>query len=88
MKDIQNVADSNDLGDSDFLKYILMAIMHNIIRKGLLPPLPNPLFKLSPPFSNCAIPPDKQYLLFKNFAFHSGVDAVENVTVKETLISV
>ena len=44
---------------------------------------------LSPPFfQNCAIPPDKQYLFSKNFAFHSSVDAVENVAVKEILISV
>ena len=40
---------------------------------------------LSPPF---AIPPDKQYSFFKTFAFRFSVDAVENVTIKETLISV
>ena len=54
-----------------------------------------PLFKSSPPvlpiplfFQSCVIPPDKQYLFFKNFAFFSSVDAVENVTIKEILISV
>ena len=51
----------------------------SIVRKEAL----SPLF-----FQNCAIPPDKQYLFIKNFAFHSSVDAVENVTVKEILISV
>ena len=45
---------------------------------GIIPPF----------FQNCAIPPDKQFLFFKNFAFYSSVDAVENVTVKEILISV
>ena len=48
-----------------------------------------PLFKSSPSFfQNCAIPQDKQFLFFKNFAFHSSIDAVENVAVKEILISV
>ena len=50
---------------------------------------PPPPFSLPPFFfQNCAIPPDKQYLFFQNFAFHSSVDAVENVALKEILISV
>ena len=40
-----------------------------------LPPFAYPSF-----LQNCAIPPDKQYLSFKNFAFHSRVDAVERNT--------
>ena len=47
------------------------------------------LFKSSPLcLTLCAILPDKQYLFFKNFAFHSSVHAAENATVKEILISV
>ena len=58
----------------------------SIVRKGVL----SPTFAYPPPpiFQNRAIPPDKQYLFFKNFAFYSSVDAVENFTVKEILISV
>ena len=56
------------------------------------PPLfkspPSLLLLILPFFQSCVMPPDKQYLFFKNFAFYSSVDVVENVTVKEILISV
>ena len=51
---------------------------------GIIPPP----FAYPPFFQNCAIPPEKQYIFLKNFAFHSSVDTVENVTVKKILISV
>ena len=54
------------------------------------PPFLNhpPPFASPPFFAKLCHPPDKQYLFFKNFAFHSSFDAVESVTVKEILISV
>ena len=49
----------------------------------------HPPFAYPPLFFKIVLSPDKQYLkIFKNFAFHSSVNAVENVTVKEILISV
>ena len=72
--------------------YIYSMYIFIIVQKGVFIPLfldHPPPFCLSPSFfQNCAIPPDKQYLFFKNFAFHSSIDAVQNVTVKEILISV
>ena len=55
-----------------------------IVRKGQLSPLfklyPPPPFCLFPLFSKLCHPPDKQHLFLKNFAFHSSLDTVENVT--------
>ena len=71
--------------------YLFLLTTSHSSEGGIIPPFLNhpPTFLPIPSFfQNCAIPPDKQFLFFKNFAFHSSIDAVENVTVKEILISV
>ena len=71
------------MSEKDSLLIVLILCDHSS-EGGIVPPFLN-----HPPlFSKFCHPPDKHYLFFTNIAFHSSADAVENVTVKEILISV